>query len=177
VSLTVSAGSVGFDGYLDMTGGDNGEHGEKGAIFPAIWYPSPNIVSAGWRGRVQFVSNASLASLAALTQAVIDPTRGHFAAAAQDCNFAAAGGVTFDADDAKDSATTVFYFVGGVPRTNAIQTDSQSGIGGYINLKGGRSTLITARVTVDDVPKILGTPSYIIRPGTFTTSSIPPIPQ
>jgi hypothetical protein len=66
--------------------------------------------------------------------------------------------------------------VGGVPRTNAIQTDSQSGIGGYINLKGP-STLITARVNVDDVPKVVGTGSYIIRPGTFTTSSIPPIPQ
>ena len=81
------------------------------------------------------------------------PLRGR---GAGDYSFAAAGGVTFDADDAKDSATTVFYFVGGVPRTNAIQTDSQSGIGGYINLKGGRSTLITARVTVDDVPKPSG---------------------
>ena len=134
VSLTVSAGSVGFDGYVDMTGGNNGEGGHNGEIFPAIWYPSPNIVSAGWRGRVQFVSYGSLGLLAAFTGATIDPTRGHFAAAAQDCNFAAAGGVTFDADT-KDDGTTVFYFIKGLPKTDAMQTDSQSGIGGYINCR------------------------------------------
>jgi hypothetical protein len=175
-AFTVPAGSVGFDGYVDMTGGDNGEHGKNGEIFPAIWYPSPNIVSAGWRGRVQFVSYSSLQSLALLTGATIDPSRGHFAAAAQDCNFAAAGGVTFDADT-KDDKTTVFYFVGGVPRTGASQTDSNSGIGGYINLPGGRSSLVTARVPVGDAIRTIGSVSYIIRAGTFTTTSIPPIPQ
>jgi len=175
VALTVPAGSVGFDGYVDMTGGDNGEGGERGSIFPAIWYPSPNIVSSGWRGRVQFVSYGSLQTLAVLTQATIDPLRGHFAAAAQDCNFANAGNVTFDADT-KDDKTTVFYFVGGVPRTGATQTDLLSGIGGYINLPGIGSTLVTAKVPVGDTVKIIGASTYIIRPGTFTTTSIPPIP-
>jgi hypothetical protein len=171
-ALTVPAGSVGFDGYVDITGGDNGD---GSPIFPAIWYPSPNVVSAGWRGRVQFVSYASLQALAALTGATIDPMRGHFAAAAQDCNFAAAGGVTFDADS-KDDGTTVFYFVGGVPKTGAVQTDPLSGIGGYINLPTDRVSLVTARVQVGDILKTVGSVAYIIRPGTFTTTSIPPMP-
>ena len=175
VALTAPAGSVGFDGYIQLTGGDSQG---SGPIFPAMWYPSPSIVSPGWRGRVQFVSEASLKTLAVLTNATIDPTRGHFAAAAQDCNFAAAGGVTFDVDPAtKDDMTTVFYFVMGAPKTNATQTDAQSGgIGGYINLPAKGLTQVTARVPVNDEIKTIGAPTYIIRPGTFTTTSIPPIP-
>jgi hypothetical protein len=172
-ALTVPAGSVGFDGYVDITGVDPGD---GSAIYPAIWYPSPNIVSAGWRGRVQFVSNASLQSLAIFTGAIIDPTRGHFAAAAQDCNFAAAPGVSFEADT-KDEKTTVFYFVQGIPKTGSTtQTDAQSGIGGYINLPTDRASLVTARVQVNDVVKTIGSGAYIIRPGTFTTTAIPPMP-
>jgi hypothetical protein len=172
--LTVQAGSLGFDGYIDLKGGDNG----AGApIFPAIWYPVPNIVASGSRGRVQFVSTESLKQLAGLTGAIIDPARGHFAAAAQDCNFTAAGGVTFDVDT-KDTMTTVFYFIGGVPKTNATQTDPVTGIGGYINLPVDRSplALATARVQVGDEIRTIGSPTYIIRAGTFTTTSIPPIP-
>jgi hypothetical protein len=172
VTLTAPAGTAGFDGYIDITGGDNGS---GSAIFPALWYPSPNIVSAGWRGRVQFVSFASLDVLAALTMATIDPTRGHFAANAQDCNFASAGEVSFDADP-KDDKTTPFYFIGGVPKTNASQTDRTSGIGGFINLPAGQLTLITARVPVDGQVKDIASVTYIIRPGSFTTTSIPPNP-
>ena len=172
VSLTVRAGSVGFDGYVDLRGGDNGN---GSAIFPAIWYSLPNIVSSGWRGRIQFVSDASLAGLAALTSATIDPTRGHFAAAAQDCNFAPAGGVTFEADS-RDDKTTVFYFVGGVPKTNASQTDPLSGIGGFINLPANQLTLVTGKVTVGDTVKTIGSVTYIIRSGSFTVTSLPPMP-
>ncbi|MET0595005.1 MAG: hypothetical protein ABW133_20060, partial [Polyangiaceae bacterium] len=91
VALTVPAGSVGFDGYVDITGGDNGTGGQSGKIVPAIWYPTPFIISPGWRGRIQFVSYGTLDLLAGLTGATIDPTRGHFAANAQDCSFASAG--------------------------------------------------------------------------------------
>jgi hypothetical protein len=172
-ALTVPAGSVGFDGYVDIQGPD----GAGDAIFPAIWYPSPNIVSSGWRGRIQFPSRASLQTLAALTGATIDATRGHFAAAAQDCNFAAAPGVSFDVDT-KDNGTTVFYFVQGIPKTGSTtQTDAQSGIGGYINLPTDRVSLISARVQIGDAVRSLGMGStYIIRPGTFTTTSMPPMP-
>jgi hypothetical protein len=176
VELTVPAGTGGFDGYVDLTGGNNGGGTTESEIFPAIWYPVPNIVSSGWRGRIQFVSRASFTGLALLTSATIDKDRGHFAAAAQDCNFSAAGSVTFDADT-KDDLTTVFYFVMGSPKTNATQTDPQSGIGGYINLPANGLTLVTAYVPVGDMIKTIGALTFIIRPGTFTTTSIPPIPQ
>jgi hypothetical protein len=173
VTLTVSAGAAGFDGYVDFQGGDNGE---GSSIYPAIWYPSPNIISGGWRGRIQFVSDASLQVLAALTSATIDPERGHFAANAQDCNFASAPGVSFEADNAKDDKTTPFYFINGVPKTNATETDPVSGIGGFINLKANALTQIKAYARVGDNLKLVGAPTYIIRAGTFTTTSIPPTP-
>jgi hypothetical protein len=169
VSLTVPAGSIGFDGYVDMSGGDGSP------IFPAIWYPSPNIISSGWRGRIQFVSEDSFKLLASLTTAKIDPMRGHFAANAQDCNFASAPGVTFETDKT-DDATTVFYFVGSTPKTNAHETDALTGIGGYINLPADGLTLVTARIRINDEDKVIGSNTYIIRPGTFTTTSIPPTP-
>jgi hypothetical protein len=173
VSLTVSGGAAGFDGYIDFTGGDNGE---KSPIFPAIWYPSPYIISGGWRGRIQFVSEASLQILAAFTSATIDPTRGHFAANAQDCNFASAPGVSFEADKARDDNTTPFYFINGIPKTDATETDPVSGIGGFINLKAGALTQIKAYARVGENMKLVGGPTYIIRAGTFTTTSIPPTP-
>ena len=176
-SVTVPAGSVGFDGYLEFAGGDNGTgHGVKSEVFPAIWYPSPNVISSGWRGRIQFVSRESLEVLAVLTGAKIDPERGHFAAAAQDCNFATAGNVSFEAGSTRDVGTTVFYFVGGAPKTDATKTDPLSGIGGFINLLAGQLSYITAVVPVGDQVKSLGSAAYIIRPGTFTTTSFPPIP-
>jgi hypothetical protein len=169
-ALTLPAGSVGFDGYVDIQGPDD----SNDSIFPAMWYPSPNILSSGWRGRVQFVSRASLQSLAILTGAVIDPTRGHFAAAAQDCNFSIAPGVSFDVDT-KDDKTTVFYFVQGIPKTGSTtQTDALSGIGGYINLPTDRVSLATARVEVGGVVRTISEEAYVIRPGTFTTTSMPP---
>jgi hypothetical protein len=175
VTLTIPLGAVGFDGYLDITGGNNGMGGQAGQIYPAIWYPMPPIVSAGWRGRIQFVSYGSLDLLALLTGAKIDPMRGHFAANAQDCNFASASGVSFESDKA-DGNTTPFYFIGGVPKTDAKETDPLSGIGGFINLPAGQLTLITPSLMINGEKKTLGSPAYIIRPGSFTTTSIPPIP-
>ena len=176
VSFTVPAGSIGFDGYVDFTGGNTGgDNGEMSAIYPAIWYPSPNVVSSGWRGRIQFVSRLSLMALETLTSATTDPTRGHFAVNAQDCNFASAGGVSFSADTADDK-TTPFYFVATVPKTNTTQTDPLSGIGGFINLPANQLTYVTATVQVGDTVKTIGQLTYIIRPGTFTTTSLPPVP-
>ena len=169
-ALTVPAGSVGFDGYVDIQGPD----ASSDSIFPAMWYPSPSLVSSGWRGRIQFVSRGSFQSLAVLTGATIDPTRGHFAAAAQDCNFSIAPNVSFDIDT-KDDKTTVFYFVQGIPKTGSTtKTDELSGIGGYINLPTDRVSLATARVDVGGVMRTIAEETYIIRPGTFTTTSMPP---
>jgi len=178
VSLTVPAGSVGFDGYLDITGGDNGAgQGAPSPIFPAVWYPTPPVISGGYRGKLQFVSTADLPLLGAITGADIDPTRGHLAVNALDCNFTPAAGVSFAADTA-DQMTRSFYFVSGVPSTSAGETDPQTGIGGFINLPANKLVFITATSPIpgDAGKKKMGSLTFNIRPGAFTTSSVPPVP-
>jgi hypothetical protein len=177
VSLTVPAASVGFNGYLEITGGDN--HTNQMApspIFPALYYPVPPIVSPGWRGRLQFISAADLPILAVFTTVEIDPTRGHFAANAVDCNFSNAGGVTFTADAVvthpEDMKIKGFYFINGVPNINATETDPLTAIGGFVNLPAN-STLISATSGAAGGKK-MGTITYNIRAGWFTTSSFPP---
>jgi hypothetical protein len=170
VSLTVPSGSIGFDGYLDITGGDNGA---GSTIFPAMWYPVPPVIAGGWRGTVQFVSTADLPILGAATGAEIDPTRGHFAANADDCNFSPAGGVSFTADSADDK-TKSFYFLQGLPNISATATDPANPIGGFVNLPA-KLVLIRAFSAIAGGKK-MGEASYGIRAATFTTSSFPPAP-
>jgi hypothetical protein len=166
VSLTVPVSNVGFDGYVDISGGDSGG---GTPIYPSLWYPVPYIVSSGSRGNVQFVSQSSFDLLAGITGVTADPARGHFAANAQDCTFSTADGVSFTADMA-DIYSRTYYFVNGIPNTSATSTDPQSGIGGFVNLPA-RLTLVTA--TTSDGKKITG-PNYFIRAGTMTVTSLPP---
>jgi hypothetical protein len=168
VSLTVPVGTVGFDGYLDMTGGDNGS---GSTIFPALWYPIPYVISGGWRGRSQFVSTNDFPLLAAATGAAIDPTRGHFAADADNCNFLAPSGVSFTADTA-DGATKTFYYVGGVPSTSATQTEGPTAIGGFVNLPA-RLVLIKGFASGAGGREIAER-TFAIRAGSFTVSTFPP---
>jgi hypothetical protein len=177
VELSIPGGLNGFDGYLDVTGGRN----EQGSpIFPAIWYPEPRVVADGWRGTFQFISVDELTLLGFATGTTIDPQRGHFAANAADCDFTAAASVSFTADGA-DDRTKSFYFVQGIPSTAATATD-RSAIGGFVNLPAGDEDagpgrLVLVRATSGAAGnKGLGALSFIIRPGTFTTSSFPPVP-
>lgn len=177
VSLKVPVGSVGFNGYLEVTGGDNGTGmGADSAVFPALYYPVPPIIAPGWRGRLQFVSAGDLPILAAFTTVDVDPARGHFATNAVDCNFTNAGGVSFTADsqlaNPDDPKLKGFYFVNGIPNIHATATDPLTSIGGFVNLPAN-STLITA--TVAATGKNLGQLSYNIRAGWFTVSSFPPV--
>jgi len=170
VALTVPAGTEGFDGYLDITGGDNGS---GSAIFPAIYYPVPPVISPGWRGRFQFVSAQDLTLLGAATGAAIDPARGHFAANTSDCNFTGAGGVSFTVDSA-DAETQAFYFVNGVPNISATQTDPRSPIGGFVNLPP--KLVLVSATSAAAGNKTMGTMTVNIRAGSFTTTTFPPIP-
>jgi len=180
VSLTVPTGS-GFEGYLEITGGDNGNGKDNmpSPIYPAMWYPVPPVIAQGWRGRIQFISQADLPLLALFTTVDIDPTRGHFAANAVDCNFTIAGGVSFSADsieaDPGDKAIKTFYFVGGLPNIHAAATEPGTGIGGFVNLPA-HGTVVTATATTADNKK-LGSLSINIRAGWFTTTSFPPTPH
>jgi hypothetical protein len=182
VELTVPAGTIGFDGYIELNGGDSSggggadagpDGGAPSPIFPSMWYPSPPVISGGWRGRVQFPSAVEIPLLAGFVGTTIDPTRGHFAANSSDCNFSAAPRVTF-ASDLADKSTTPFYFVNGNPDMTARETDSVSAIGGFVNLPPGFAR-ITANSNAEN--KSLGAQQFTIRAGTFTTSSFAPQPS
>jgi hypothetical protein len=179
VTLTVPAGLAGFDGYLDVTGGQiAGSESDAGAsLFPSIWYPVPYVVADGWRGRTLLVAESELVALTMATGTSLDPTRGQIALNAADCLFTPAEGVSFTLDSS-DSQTVSYYFIGGVPVTSAKATDS-SGIGAFINVPtAAPAKLVVASAFSGVANKSMGSLTLIVRPGTFTTSSLfPPLPE
>jgi hypothetical protein len=175
VTVTVPAGLSGFDGYLDVKGGAVG--GTGAAVFPAIWYPMPYVIADGSRGRTQLISTDEFAELTAVTATQPDPTRGHIAVNAVDCAFTPAAGVTFTVSPS-DMATVRYYLVGGVPVTTASATDS-SGIAAFVNLPTmAPAELVVVSATAQQAQgKSMGSLTFIVRPGTLTTSeSFPPMP-
>jgi hypothetical protein len=175
VTVTVPTGLSGFDGYLDVSGGKVA--GTGAPVFPSIWYPVPFVVADGWRGRTQLLSTEEVQYITQGTGTSVDPTRAQAAMNAVDCDFAPAAGVSFVADSA-DQNTVTYYLVGGVPVTTATKTD-QSGIGAFLNLP----TVAPARLAVvkalsgEAGGKCMGSLTFILRPGTLTTSStFPPMP-
>ncbi len=175
VSLAVPPGLNGFDGYLDVTGGSVSGTGDS--TYPSIWYPVPFVVADGWRGRTLLLSAGEFAGLTQATDTTLDPTRGHIAVNAVDCAFGPAAGVSFSLP-AADQSTVGYYLVGGAPATNATATDS-SGIGVFVNVP----TTAPARLVVVTAfsgaagGKSMGSLTFIVRPGTLTTSSsFPPLP-
>lgn len=175
VSLTVSTGLSGFDGYLDVTGGKVG--GTGAAAFPTIWYPVPFVIANGWRGRTEILAPDEFAAITTATGATLDPTRGHIALNAGDCAFSPAAGVSFALPSA-DSKTVSYYLVGGVPATTANATD-QSGIGAFINVPTpATATLAVVSATSgQDQGKSMGSLTFIVRRGTLSTTSLfPPVP-
>jgi hypothetical protein len=177
VGVTVPAGLAGFDGYLDVSGGNDGDAGSDAPAFPALWYPVPFIVADGWRGKTEIPSTNELYALTQATGVTLDPTRGHFGLNAVDCAFTSAAGVSYSVDIA-DSKTVGYYFIGGVPVTTATATD-QSGVGAFLNLPTTPPARLAVVKATSGVAagKTMGSLSFVIRPGTFTTgSSYPPIP-
>jgi hypothetical protein len=175
VSLTVPSGLNGFDGYLDITGGTVASTGA--AAFPTIWYPLPFVIADGWRGRTQILNADEFSQTAMVTGGTIDPTRGHFAINAVDCDMSAAAKVSFTVDIA-DAQTVSYYLVMGVPETSQTATDA-SGVGAFLNLPTNGPARLAAVHAFSGLAngKSMGTLSFVIRPGTLTTgSSFPPIP-
>jgi hypothetical protein len=176
VTLTVPGGLSGFDGYLEVNGGQVA--GSGAAVFPSLWYPIPFIVADGWRGRTLLLSADEYVGLAAATGTTLDPTRGHVALNAVDCAYGPAADVTFSVDVA-DAQTVVFYLVNGVPVTTATATD-QSGLAAFANLPtmGSPTRLTVVRASAGAAAgKSMGSLTFVIRPGTLTTSSsFPPMP-
>lgn len=175
VTVTVPVGLSGFDGYLDVSGGKVG--GTGAAVFPAIWYPVPYVIADGWRGRTQLPSTDEFAALTMASGTSLIPTRGHIAVNAADCAFTPAAGVSFTASPV-DAQTVNYYLVGGVPVTTATETDS-SGVAAFVNLP----TMASAGLAVVSAKagqaqgKSMGSLTFIVRPGTLTTSgAFPPVP-
>jgi hypothetical protein len=171
VTLRVHPGVVGFDGYLEFTKGALG--GDGGEIYPALWFPVPPYIQGGDKGKSQFVSKSDFVALELITGITDDPTRGHLALNARDCSFTPAGGVAFSADKA-DSASRTFYFINGNPDTSAKATDSQTAIGGIVNLKAGL-VLVTGKL-VEQQMRTIGEITFIVRPGTMTAAFFQPTP-
>jgi len=175
VSVTVPAGLSGFDGYLDVTGGKVG--GTGAAVFPAIWYPIPYVIADGWRGRTELLSADEFGELTMATATQPDPTRGHIAVNAADCAFTPAAGVSFTASPS-DAKTVRYYLVGGVPVTTATATDS-SGIAAFVNLPTmpPAELFVVSATSGQAQGKSMGALTFIVRPGTLTTSGLfPPVP-
>jgi hypothetical protein len=171
VTLKVSPGLVGFDGYLDIRGGN--VDGTGSPVFPALLYPLPYVIADGWRGRNQIPSVEEFPFLAAETMTELDPARGHFAANAADCSFTLAPGVSFETDYA-DSASVSFYTVAGIPSPNSTVTDS-SAVGGFLNLPPGLPLIKAFSSGANG--KTMGSFTFIIRAGTLTTTGLfPPLP-
>lgn len=174
VTLTVPTGTTGFDGYLEVTGGQDDT---GAAVFPALWYPVPFVVADGWRGQTTLPATDELQTIIGATGTTIDPTRGSIAMNAVDCAFTPAAGVSFTAVPI-DSKTVSYYLVGGVPVTTATQTD-QSGIGAFANVPttSPAGLTVVSAISTTAGGKSLGSLSFVVRPGMLTTSSsFPPIP-
>jgi hypothetical protein len=175
VNLTMAAGLIGFDGYIDMTGGSLGDAGDP--IYPSLWYFVPPYVTGGWKGYLQFISTETMKALATLVKVngqsvVLDDKRGHIAIDAMDCGFNAAPGVSISADTA-DGASVTFYFVNGVlPSASATATDAQTGIAGIVNLPAPALTTITGKIG----DRTIGSVQVQIRPGVLTSVALPPTP-
>ncbi len=184
VTLSVPPGLAGFDGYLDVTGGevantgsDAGGDAGVSVLFPSIWYPVPFVVADGWRGRTLLISEGEAVAITAATGTSPDPMRGHVLLNAADCLFTPAPGVSFTLDSA-DSQTVSYYLIGGVPVTSAKATDA-SGIGAFLNVPTtAPDRLVVASAFSSGADKSMGSLTFIVRPGTVTTSSLfPPLPQ
>jgi hypothetical protein len=175
VQFKVPTGLGGFDGFLDVKGGQFAD--SHSPSYPALVYLLPFIIADGYRGRTQILSVDELQTLAGGAGVELDPARGHFAANAVDCSFAPAPGVSFAVGNAQvgttDPLTSPFYLVG-VPVVGASQATDSSGIGGFLNLQGGVLATVRTSFNGNQVAKV----TFVIRAGTVTTTTLlPPVPQ
>lgn len=159
-SLPVTAG-VGFDGYLDMSGG---------GILPALFYPYPPwVADSGGSKRLNVSTPGQFSLFAGLAGATLDDTRGHVGMVAYDCGLQKAPGVALTASTA-DASSTREYTRNNLPNSSVTETGPDGG-GGFINLPVGPVTITGVR---SDNQAHVGTITVQIRAGTLTTASFSP---
>jgi len=140
VALTATFTGAGFDGYFELTGGMGNNE-----VVPTRTFPSPPLAA----GTMVFNNNAiprlTFELLGGLLMARLDATTGGITGLANDCNNAAAAGVSVSVSPTA-TGSRQFYIAGMLPSTSATQTD-RSGLFGYVNVPPGEYTLTGTRVS------------------------------
>lgn len=113
----------------------------------------------------------TFAGFGALAGATLDPTRGHVAFGAFDCNGNRVAGVSV-ATSTADAQSVTTYVVGSGPSDTAKETDP-SGAGGVFNVPVGAATLTG---TLQPSKTTLGKSDVLLRAGWVTTVNVTPSP-
>jgi hypothetical protein len=145
----------GFDGFLEITGE---------LIMPTmLFYADP--LSPGNEvdhTPLALVERSILPALSGATGTPQDVTLGLVVLRSFDCTGEPAPGVSFSID--QDGVA--WYFVGGLPSSNAVATAAGSGLGGFINVPSG---IAVVSADLPGAPVPIATPkSVFVRPGWMT---------
>jgi hypothetical protein len=161
ITLSVPTGTVGFDGYFDISGG---------IIVPTLLYYLPPVgmdIPAG-SVTVPLVTTDTFGLLGVLLAAP-NANEGHVIAIGQNCMDAATAGMVFTAAPAA-ADTLQAYVANSLPDKTAKSTDA-TGISLVINLPVG-----TEDVSFSYMGVTTATEKVFIRKGTITYATLPPTP-
>jgi len=142
----------------------------RGTIVPGVVFLTPPDAEVTSYGGVQLISPAILSVLTLTTsQALPEEGTGLVVVLAEACFGATAEGISF-ALSAPGTSTRGFFFRGGAPSQDAVETDA-SGIAGFVNVPPGMQ-LLTAIRHGDDTT--LGLLNLTVRAGTISYAAFPP---
>jgi hypothetical protein len=145
----------GFDGFLEVTG--------DSLMSTVLFYADP--LTPGTEvdhTPLALVERSILPALSGATGTPQDVTLGLVVLRSFDCTGEPAPGVSFSIDQ----GGVAWYFVGGLPSSNAVATAAGSGLGGFINVPSGIA-VVSAELPGAPVP--IATPkSVFVRPGWMT---------
>jgi hypothetical protein len=186
--LTIPAG---FDGYVliepvlpvgpdggasdggasDGGASDAGEAGLPDIFVPSIVFFNPPIETDTTYAVIVLVRTSELGNIAGIEGTTLDPSLGAVFMQTEDCNGAAAAGVSV-ALDSTTASTQGFYFKGGLPALNAPSTDV-TGYAGFVNAPLGSRTVTG---TVAATTQRIGTATVFTRPSTISYTVLAPSP-
>jgi hypothetical protein len=161
LTLTLDAGTTGFDGYFDIK--------QSSYVPTLLYFGHPLFDDTAELGPL--VSTASFGLLGTLLGVQPDPARGHMTLLALDCDGHTADGVTF-AVSAGDAKTKTFYVEGSLPSSTATETDGSGGAI-VVNVPAG---MVTITATIASSKKQIGKADVLVRAGSITAKGVEPTP-
>jgi hypothetical protein len=166
VSLTqhVDAGPVFTNGYVDLSGGDDG------GILPEAFFWSFPLSTSPATFAVAVGTPADVAKAALLLGVTQDPSNGIVFVSGFDCLQLHGSGLTY----AIPGAPQPFYESGGIPLAGLTSTDG-TGAGAFVNVPAGVLLPLTASLANDG--GAIGTFPLFVREGGFTQVLVLPQPQ